>query len=162
MFADGFVSFTIEGLLGLIVTIVGIWLVVKQLSESKLSSQMEGVLNLTDRFIDISDSLSLVDDLAGDKGWAQLSEEEAHSRFLSDTVLRAAVNKVGKFYELLSVLVQTGALDKELAFKLYGEFVHMRWKLIKAPMYGMRKQNAMETIAAEWEWLATEFELMSK
>lgn len=33
MFADGYFSLSFEGLLGLIVTVVGIWLVVRQLME---------------------------------------------------------------------------------------------------------------------------------
>ena len=126
MFAEDFLSNNLFEILSLVLTAAGIWFIVQQLREAKLASQMEGVLSLQDRFIDISDALSLVDDLAGDDGWAHLRGREAYSRYIADTALRAAVNKVAKFYELLSVLVQTGALDKALAYKLYGEFVSMR------------------------------------
>lgn len=50
MFSEEFGTITLADVLGLIVTIVGIWLVVRQLTESKLASQMEGMLTLGDRF----------------------------------------------------------------------------------------------------------------
>jgi hypothetical protein len=162
MFADGFLSITLEGMLGLLVTGVGIWLVVQQLREAKLAAQMEGVLSLTDRFIGISDDISLIDDLELDEDWAQLSGSAAYSRFNTNDGLRAAISKTIKFYELVSVLVQTGALDKKLAYKLYGNLVARRWNLVRKVVYAMREKFANSTISAEWEWLAMEFEERNK
>jgi hypothetical protein len=157
MFADRFLSITLEGMLGLLVTAVGIWIVVQQLREAKLAAQMEGVLSLTDRFIEMTDDINLVDGLALDKDWAQLSGGEAYSRFNSNKGLKTAITKVLKFYELLSVLVQTGALDKTLAYKLYGELVTRRWYLVKTVISEVREEMAMKGVAEEWEWLAMEF-----
>ena len=80
MFADGFLSITLEGMLGLLVTALGIWFVVQQLREGKLAAQMDGVLSLTDRYMDMTDDIILVDELALDKDWAQLSGRKAYSR----------------------------------------------------------------------------------
>ena len=157
MFADGFLSITLEGMLGLLVTAVGIWFVVQQLREAKLAAQMEGVLSLTDRFIEMTDDINLVDALALDKDWAQLSGGEAYSRFNSNKGLETAITKVVKFYELVSVLVQTGALDKALAYKLYGELVTRRWNLVRTVISEVREEMAMKGVAEEWEWLAMEF-----
>ena len=42
MFADDFLTVSLAEVLRLVVTIVGIWIVVKQLNETRLASQMEG------------------------------------------------------------------------------------------------------------------------
>jgi hypothetical protein len=158
MFADGFLSITLEGMLGLLVTAVGIWFVVQQLREAKLAAQMDGVLSLTDRFMDMTDDISLVDELALDKDWAQLSGRKAYSRYNSNKVLKSAIINLSKFYELVAVLVQSGALDISFAEKLYGELVARRWHLVRNVVYAIREEFANSFISSEWEWLALEFE----
>jgi hypothetical protein len=48
MFADGYFTLRFGEVLGLIVTIVSVYFVVKQLREAKLASQMEGMLGLSE------------------------------------------------------------------------------------------------------------------
>ena len=63
MFNEGYLSISFEALLGLTVTIVSVWLVVKQLRKTNLASQMEGLQGWQRIFIErayYADSLSLV------------------------------------------------------------------------------------------------------
>ena len=46
MFTDGYFSISFPEVLGLIVTVLGIWFVVQQLREAKLANQMEGLISL--------------------------------------------------------------------------------------------------------------------
>lgn len=158
MFGEGFMYLTLEGLIGFAITAVGIWLIVKQLREAKLASQMEGALSLQDRYIEITEDINILAQITGDERWQNLKGEEARKKLFDDEKVRDSMHKVGKFYELLSVLVQTGAQDKTIAKKLYGGMVILRWKLVEEAMYAEREKWGVPGWGAEWEWLAKEFE----
>ena len=72
MFAEDFIANHLFEILGLVVTISGIWLVVQQLRETKLATQMEGVLSLSDRFIEITPEVSLIDRVTSAADWSTL------------------------------------------------------------------------------------------
>jgi hypothetical protein len=46
MFADGYFFISFEAVMGFAITLVSVWFVVKQLNETRLASQMEGLLTL--------------------------------------------------------------------------------------------------------------------
>ena len=160
MFAEDFLSISLAEVLGLLVTAIGIWLVVQQLRETKLATQMEGVLSLSDRFIEITPEISLIDRVTSAADWSTLQVDEQHKQLYEDKQLPDGIRKVSKFYELVSVLFQTGSLDKMVAYKLYG-LAYVRWTLVKAAVSNQREKSGVAELASEWEWLANEFEKMS-
>ena len=68
MVSDGYFSISFEGILGFLVTLVSVGLIIKQLSEARLASQMEGYLTLMGRFGDISAAVEFIDDLGVSNG----------------------------------------------------------------------------------------------
>ena len=80
MFNNDFLSISLVEIIGLLVTIIGIWLVVKQLNETRLASQMEGLLELTNLDLSNSDGLLALKELSSQEDWNTLSDEEAFAR----------------------------------------------------------------------------------
>ena len=63
MFADGYFSLSFAEAVGFVVTIVSVYLIVRQLNETKLASQMEGIMQLGDRFTQILPYIQTLSDL---------------------------------------------------------------------------------------------------
>ena len=80
----GGISFSMEGLLGLVVTAVGVWLVVRQLNDAKLASQMEGLLTLSQQYTDLAPDRAKLLALTSRSSWGKMSTQEAHSAISND------------------------------------------------------------------------------
>jgi hypothetical protein len=161
MFADGFLSITLEGILGLLVTAVGIWLVVQQLREAKLASQMEGMLALVGKLDDIAEQRDTLLNLGSLDEWLSLSDEEAYDKVHAKESYRVAYTRTKIFYELLGVLVYKKTLDKGLAVEFFGNTVTLWWKRLSKVMRQQDlKQNTQE-MGRNWQRLALEIEKMS-
>ena len=63
MFTDGYFSLRFAEVIGFVITIAGIWLVVRQLNEARLASQMEGMLDLTDKGVASMDSRNILNEI---------------------------------------------------------------------------------------------------
>lgn len=141
-------------LIGLIVTVGGIWLVVKQLREAKLASQMEGVLALGDRFDGMVEELNLLLELSQSERWKEADNEAAYKILLESKKNRTAFFKVASFYETLSVLVRRKVLDEELALDAWGDMVGKRWYWMEKAILAQRVSLENEEYWQHWEWLA--------
>ena len=149
-------------LLGLIVTAVGIWLVVKQLGEAKLASQMEGVLALGDRFDGITEHLNLIMELSQSVRWKEADNAKAYNIILESKENRDAFFKVASFYETLSILVRRNVMDELLAFDGWGDMVGKRWYWMEKAILAQRVSLENEDYWEHWQWLAGKFDKMAK
>ena len=162
MFADGFLSITLEGMLGLLVTVVGIWFVVQQLREARLASQMEGYLMLMGRFGELSAAIEFIDDLGVSQEWNNFSNTEAYNYLIENELYREFYKKIGIFSEGVSALLRRGVLDEKLAFETFGRMGVKRFHTFKKAIDENRMLLGEPTLNDNWEWLAIEFEDMSK
>lgn len=161
MFNIGGFAISLAEALGLIVTIVGIWLVVRQLREAKLASQMGGMMDLRQMISDNTEFEQLLSDLIAQDDWQSLSDEEAHSRLFASDDLREAWNELTSFFELYSLLVRKKALDEGMAYAYNGKFISLWWTELEKIARHQRIELEWENLLENWEWLATKFEKKS-
>lgn len=155
MFAEGYFSLSFAEVIGFVITIVSVWLVVRQLNETRLASQMEGLLALTE--IDISGSSALLE-LINLDDWNSLSEKDAYTRVYESETFRDDWIKTLTFFELLGVLVRRKVLDKGLAYDQYGKLVFIWWERLEKVVRQRRIEDKWEELGEHWEWLAFKFE----
>lgn len=157
MFGDGYFSFSFPEFVGTIVTIVGIWLIVKQLRETKLASQMEGLLELLDQWTASQDTRRPVLNLIDLEEWDRMNDKDAYARIYESGELLKGYTFIVNWYELTSVLVRNKALDKTIVFEYFGGYIVRRWnKFEKVVRHHRLLQNDFSI--NNWEWLAKEFE----
>lgn len=158
MFADGYFSFSFPELAGAIITIVGIWLVVRQLYEGKLASQMEGMMAISERFAENNRTNALLVKMVTTDDWDNPSSKEAHTRVFESDPTVTDWSNILLLYELVGVLARRKALDKHLAFDYFGYMITIWWKRLEK----VNRQQAIELdvpkIGEHWEWLVGEFE----
>jgi len=160
MFSEGFFSISFEGLLGLAVTIVSVYFIVKQLRETKLATQMEGLLSVAEQLNEIADLRESLLEVVEQADWHILSNQEAHARVYQSETRKIAYKKTKNFYELVAVLVKGKSLDRNLASKYFGNSVAIWWRrLEKVTLHESDELNY--NVAESWEWLALELEKMS-
>ena len=157
MFADGYFAFSFSELVGTMVTIVGIWLVVSQLRESRLSTQLSGFLELSNQFMGIAASIEFVDDLSVSEEWNSFDGSQAFAYLTEDIEIRKMYKHVAAFYETLSALVKRGALDYQLIDETYGGIGARRWRTLEKAVTVHRKALSSPGLYENWEWFAKEF-----
>ena len=157
MFNNDFLSISLVEIIGLLVTIIGIWLVVKQLNETRLASQMEGLLELTNLDLSNSDGLLALKELSSQEDWNTLSDEEAFARVHNSKTSKKAWMETMTFFELLGVLGKRKALDKGLANDQFGRVVSIWWNRFEKVARQHRSNGNWDGYAENWEWLANEF-----
>ena len=158
MFADGFIAEHIFEILGLLVTVGGVWLVVKQLNETRLASQMEGMLALTERNAALLDHIDIFSKFVNTDKWKKADGQAARKIIFDSKKNRNAFLELGSFYEIVGVLVGRKVLDENLAYDYFGDFLSTRWTLVEKAVKGQREQINNETYLNHWEWLAKKFE----
>jgi len=151
-------AISLADVLGLIVTIVGIWLVVRQLREAKLASQMGGMMELRQMISDNSEFERLLFDLISEDDWEAISAKEAHARLFNSDELTEAWNELTSFFELYSLLVRKKALDEGMAYAYNGKFVSLWWKRLEKIARQQRIELKWGDLLENWEWLALKFE----
>lgn len=157
MFNEGYLAISFEALLGLIVTVVSVWLVVKQLRETKLASQMEGLLALADQLADVAELRETLVPAITSNDWDQLSDEEAHTRVYGSEAHKIAYKKTKNFYELIGVLVRRKALDRGLASDYFGNSIAIWWERLEK-VTRQESKDLGYNVGSHWEWVAREFE----
>jgi hypothetical protein len=143
--------------LGLLVTLLGIYLVVRQLKEARLASQMEGMLALGDRFDGLLEHIIVLNELTKSDRWQAADSEEALGIIYESTETREAFFKVGSYYEGLAVLVRRKVLDEQLAYDSNGSLIYKRWKWVDKAVFAHRIAQGAEDYWEHWEWLAERF-----
>ena len=162
MFADGYFSLSFAEVLGLLVTIVSVYFVVHQLREAKIASQMEGIMQLGDRFSNIVPQIQIMNNLTSSTEWELMQKNNSHDLLFDGGDNQEALQSVGVFYEQLGMLVRTQTLDKNIAYQLFGDLAQKRWKSVEKAMEWQRRQLGVDGLADQWEWLAKEFDTMAK
>ena len=129
--SDGYFSTSFEALIGFVVTIVGIYLVVRQLHEAKLASQMGGLLALEQMALDLgADALKKISAVtSGD--WESIPAEEAHRIVFDDPEAFEAWNGMVAWHDLLAVLVRRGALDAKLVYMRHGSMTELWYSRVE-------------------------------
>jgi hypothetical protein len=150
---EGYFSISFEAIVGLLVTIVGIWLVVRQLHEAKLASQMGGLLTLEQMALALAElDLDLLNRVASDE-WQNISAEEAHQEVFENPKAYKAWNGLVAWNDLLGVLVRRGALDEEMVFLRHGPMTELWYQRFEKIIHVERKRLKWDGLAANWEWL---------
>ena len=156
--SEDFLSITLSDVLGLVVTLFGIWLVVRQLREAKVASQMEGILALGDRFDGIVGHNVHLFELAHSQRWKDADNETAFEIIYESKENQDAFFKVASFYETVAVLIRRKVLDEQLAFDGWGDMVGIRWQWMEKFVLAQRDKTGNEGYWQHWEWLADRFE----
>ena len=158
MFAENFLEVGLVDIIGFSITLLGIWLVVRQLNEARLASQMEGLITLSEMEARVERLAVEVRNYTGSEGWRQLNEIEAFSNIWDREDYKEGFVNNSRLYELISVLVRTKALDEEIAYKQFGYFLPQMWRQFEKPSRGAREKLGNKNINEHWEWLAHKFE----
>ena len=156
--SEDFLSITLSDVLGLVVTLFGIWLVVRQLREAKVASQMEGILALGDRFDGIVGHNVRLFELAHSQRWKDADNETAFEIIYESKENQDAFFKVASFYEPVAVPIRRKVLDEQLAFDGWGDMVGIRWQWMEKFVLAQRDKTGNEGYWQHWEWLADRFE----
>ncbi len=157
--SDFFTSITFPDILGLIVTLLGIWLVVRQLREGKLASQMEGVLMLQDHWERIIEDRSLLWEMTlQDDEWDSCSPKVAYRKIFGDKTITDSFMRVANFFDNLGMLVRGHALDMDFAYRGYGNVLSILYDKLEKVIALDRKVQNNPQIFVSWEWLRREFE----
>jgi len=150
---EGYFSISFEAIVGLLVTIVGIWLVVRQLHEAKLASQMGGLLTLEQMALALAElDLDLLNRVASDE-WQKIPAEQAHREVFENPNAYKAWNGLVAWNDLLGVLVRRGALDEEMVFLRHGTMTELWYQRFEKIIRIERKRLKWDGLAANWEWL---------
>lgn len=157
MFNNSYFTLSFEGLLGLVVTIISVWVVVRQLREAKLASQMEGLLMLVEQLGSLADQRETLLEIVGTKDWDSLDDEEAHGRVYASETHKLAYKKTKNFYELVAVLVKRRSLDKGMAADYFGNSIGIWWQRLEKITQHESEVLGYD-VGALWKWLAREIE----
>lgn len=145
-------------LLGLLVTVVGIWFVVKQLNETRLASQMEGLLQLQMIYKEVYLDKNIMYEFMDKHKWSTLSDSEAYKLAAKTKSIDESWANILNFYDTLGLLVKSKALDYGIARDSYAGAV-VKWWGFLGPVIEQDREDTGEIFLAEnWEWLAKEFE----
>ena len=158
MFADDYFSFSFAEMVGTLVTIVGIWLVVSQLRQSRIAAQMEGILEISSWFNEIGPALDFVDDLGSSNKWNGLDGTQAYDFLTKSKSSRRLYREIVVFYESLATLVRSGILNRKLAYNNFGPMSIKRWKTLEKAIIINRKIVGEESLYKDWDWMAGDFE----
>ena len=158
MFENDFLSIGLSEIVGWLVTLLGIWLVVKQLNEAKLASQMEGLLALMNDLSKLHEDREALKIAVTSVEWEQSTNEKAWAIIRDDKTLLASYRKVGNFFETIAVLVRSGALTKELAFRSWGEMIPVTFRSLEKGIIQSRIEEGDQEILEYWEWLSVQVE----
>jgi hypothetical protein len=161
MFADGYFSLSFAEMLGLLVTIVSVYFVVKQLREAKLASQMDGLLTLSNQFIDLYVERSKLIALTSTEKWEKMSKEEAYSTIFDDAELLDSYVKIGNTFDLLATLVSSRALEFKMSAKLFAHMAPYLFRRLEIVIQQDRVNDSEPAIFQNWEWLVIEYEKLS-
>jgi hypothetical protein len=162
MFSDGYISFSFPEIVGTIVTIVGIWLVVKQLNETRLASQAETLISLVEKEGKLLGEYQYLIEYTNSDKYQKVNQVEANKLLDQDTELNTNYIRCSQLHELIGTLVKTGALDKSLAFEGFGYVLPMMFRRLEKFAKGNREAYGTPQLMENWEWLTIEFEKMSR
>ena len=118
MFPEGFFSIGFAELIGFAITSVSVWLIVRQLTDARLASQMEGMLALGDHDIELSLPRKLIESIITSDTWKGFDGKQAYEHIYGNENTLEAYYDVLSFFERLGILVRRKALDKGIAFDL--------------------------------------------
>jgi len=157
MFAEGFLSISLEGLIGLIVTVVGIWLVVQQLRETKLASQMDGLITPSEMHKNIREEVKPLQDFADSEEFKKLDGKEAFTMIESNEKYWIGLVRMSYMFTLIGNLVYTKSLDIRLADRSFGYVIPLNWRRLEKVIKWHRIEIENENVNVWWEWLTNEF-----
>ena len=157
MFGDGYFSISFEGLTGIIVTILGIWLVVRQLRETKQANQLLGLMALGEMDVTNGRNRSLLLEQAANEDWYSISDKEAHDRIFGNVKLAEAGDSVFSNMELVGMMVRKNLLHEKLAYGLFGKTVWIWWDRFGMVLRHRRTEIGWDQFMGNWEWLAKRF-----
>jgi hypothetical protein len=158
MIASNFFELTLSDLMGFAITLIGIWLVVQQLHEAKLGSQMEGILTLQDHWERIIEDRTLLWEMTIQSNtWNLLSAKEAYRTIFGNKKMTDSFMRVANFFDGIGMLVLAKALDKELAYRGYCLVLSPLFDKFEKVILLDRKVQKNPRIFENWEWMRREF-----
>ena len=161
MFGEGYFSISFEILVVSAIALFSAWLVVRQLNETRLASQMEGIITLSLRWSEVESISGPLDKFIKTKKWQNMEPEEAVTYIQSKDDLWQLHNAIQGLFELLGGLMKSGALDENVAYEQFGFLVPASWNQLEKYSIGVRLRTGADSLSVNWEWLAKRFEKMS-
>ena len=158
MFADGYIAEHMFEILGLLVTSLGIWFVVQQLRQAKISAQAETLMRLSEWEGELEDDRVFLTELAETEEWKNLSQAESYDFVMGNDKYSKPFVNISRVYEMVGVLVRTKALDESLAYEMFNYFLPLMWRNYEEFTLAYREAHNVQTVAEHWEWLTIEFE----
>jgi hypothetical protein len=153
---DSYFSISFADLIGFIITIFSVVLIIRQLKEARLATQLAGFLALSDQFGDIAIAIEFVDSLCLSQKWNDLDGTEAYNYLTENDKNRGLYKQVGAFYEVLAALIRRGALDKTLAIDTFGNLAGKRFNTLQKAIIIHRELLGEKTLYDQWEWMSIE------
>ena len=160
MFADGYFSLSFAEALGLSVTIVSVYFVIVQLRETRLASQMEGMISLANFEASKRMEAKALTNLITSEEWEKLTAEESFALIKENEGYWDGALNYSEAYELIGNLAKSGALDINIAYEQFGWSLPSAYRQLEKAIDETRKEFGPE-LQANWEWLTIEFEKMS-
>jgi hypothetical protein len=158
MYVDGYIAEHIFEILGLLVTSLGIWFVVQQLRQAKISAQAETLLRLSEWSAELEDETFFLTELVETEKWKKLSQSESYDFMMGEKSYFKTFFKISSLYEMVGVLVRTKALDESLAYEMFDYFLPLMYRNYEKFTLAYREFNNVQTVNVHWEWVAKEFE----
>lgn len=151
---SGYFSISFPDLIGFLITIISVFLTIKQLNDSRLAVQVESFLTISDRYSKVTQAIKFIDGLALSDEWNLLDGKGAYEYLIENTTYYDHYMQVGGFYEVLSALLRRGALDNDLSVNTFGGFGENRWCTLEKAIVYHRKIIGEDALYDQWEWLA--------
>lgn len=158
MFADGYFAVSFESIIGFVITVAGIWLVVKQLNETRLATQTEGLIGLIEIEEGMISKIEALEVYLETKEWKNISDKDAYKAIFENKKYLEGYVKMGRLYELIGVLVKNNALDIHIVEGQFGRVIPSHFRLLEKYIRERRLVIDNMRLAENWEWLAIEIE----
>ena len=158
MFAEGFIAEHIFEILGLFVTIGGIWLVVTQLRETRRATEVEAILGLYSKYDDLWEDFLYIGKLIWTEKWERMSSKEAFEYINSSPKRRKTYSRVLGFGEALGLLVNRNSIDFKVAYQFAGTAFSQDFRRVEKTISQERIERNFPEVWDMYEWLALEIE----
>lgn len=154
MLAESYFYLSFSEITGILIAVISVALVVKQLNDTRLATQMAGFLSMSDQFSNIVPAIEFIDSLSSSEEWKSLDGPAAFQYLIGDTQRRAYYKSVAAFYETMAALLRRGSLDKKLVVDTYGDLVVKRWLIVQKAAFEHRVAMGVNSLYEQWEWMA--------
>ena len=107
----------------LVVTLLGAILIVKQLREARLASQMEALMELDEKNKEVLEAFFVLSTFMEKETWSNLSTQEKAKRLEANEDTKRAWRTIASYCELIALSIPSKSLSSKLAYDFDGDLV---------------------------------------